>query len=295
MFKLRNWRKINEQMKLQLSFFSKKQRSALIALVAIIVVLQVILYVFRKKDIGAEVNSYKVDELTQLKIDSLKQLALKQYNIQPFNPNYITDYKGFKLGMTTNEIDRLLEYRAAGKFVNSAEEFQTVTGVSADLLNKISPYFKFPEWTQKKTSAIVENQETIVRKNIDLNKATVDDLIAIKGIGAYYANAIINERERLNGFVSVQQINFIKALRPEAVKILKQNTTVKSAATIKKVNANTASKEDLAKIPYITSYVAREIVVLRSKQDDPLKVEDLEKINNFPLDKLKIIRLYLDF
>lgn len=283
-------------MKMQLPYFSNKQRRALVFFVVIIVLLQVVILIIKSKSFTNETADYKVDAKTQLQIDSLKQLALKKFDLQPFNPNFITDYKGFKLGMTTSEIDKLLKFRSTGKYVNSATEFQKVTGVSKELLDKISPYFKFPEWTQNKQSnTYAENSDPVVLKNIDLNKATVEDLVAIKGIGDYYANAVINERDKLGGFVSIHQIDFIKGLRPEAVKILKQNTSVKTSTSIKKVNINTATKEELAQIPYINSHIARQIVVYRSKQEIPLKIEDLEKINNFPLDKLKIIRLYLDF
>lgn len=283
-------------MKTQIPHFSNKQRRGLVVFVVIIVLLQAVIFIVKSKVFANETADYKVDAKTQLQIDSLKQLTLKKFDIQPFNPNFITDYKGFKLGMTTAEIDKLLQFRSTGKYVNSAAEFQQVTGVSKEVLDKISPHFKFPEWTQnKKSNTYAENNEPVVLKNIDLNKATVEDLVAIKGIGDYYANVIINEREKLGGFVSIHQIYFIKGLRPEAVKILKQNTSVKNSATIKKVNVNTATKEELAQIPYINSHIARQIVVYRSKQEIPLKIEDLEKINNFPLDKLKIIRLYLDF
>jgi len=47
-------------------------------------------------------------------------------HIYPFNPNFITDY-GYKLGMTSEEINRLLNYRATNKWINSAEEFQKFT------------------------------------------------------------------------------------------------------------------------------------------------------------------------
>jgi len=283
-------------MKMQLPYFSNKQRRALVIFVVIIALLQVVILIAKSKSFSNETADYKVDEKTQLQIDSLKQLALKKYDLQPFNPNFISDYKGFKLGMTTAEIDKLVKFRSTGKYVNSVAEFQQVTGVSKELLDKISPYFKFPEWTQnKKSNTYTENSEPIVLKNIDLNKATVEDLVEIKGIGDYYANAVINEREKLGGFVSIHQIDFIKGLRPEAVKVLKQNTSIKTASTIKKVNVNTATKEELAQIPYINSHIARQIVVYRSKQENPLKIEDLEKINNFPLDKLKIIKLYLAF
>lgn len=283
-------------MKMQLPYFSNKNRKAILAFVVIIVLLQFVILIAKSKSFSNETADYKVNVATQLQIDSLKQLALKKYDLQPFNPNFINDYKGFKLGMTTAQIDKLLKFRSTGKYVNSDVEFQQVTGVSTELLDKISPYFKFPEWTQnKKSSTYTESDEAVVLKNIDLNRATVEDLVAIKGIGDYYANAVINERDKLGGFVSIHQIDFIKGLRPEAVKILKQNTSVRTSATIKKVNVNTATKEELAQIPYINSHIARQIVVYRSKQENPLKIEDLEKINNFPLDKLKIIRLYLTF
>jgi len=283
-------------MKVQIPYFSNKHRRGIVAFVIIIVFLQAVIFIVKSRSFTNEIADYKVDAKTQFQIDSLKQVALKKFDLQPFNPNFITDYKGFKLGMTTAEIDKLLRFRSTGKYVNSATEFQQVTGVSTEVLDKISPYFKFPEWTQnKKANSYAENSEPVVLKNINLNKATVEDLVAIKGIGDYYANAIINEREKLGSFVSIHQIDFIKGLRPEAVKILKQNTSVKTSATIKKVNVNTATKEELAQIPYINSHIARQIVVYRSKQEIPLKIEDLEKINNFPLDKLKIIRLYLDF
>lgn len=283
-------------MKTQIPYFSNKHRRALVLFVVIIVLLQVVIVVVKSRSFTNETADYKVDAKTQLQIDSLKQLELKKFDLQPFNPNFINDYKGFKLGMTTAEIDKLLKFRSTGKYVNSVAEFQQVTGVSTELLDKISTYFKFLEWTQnRKTNTFQESSEKVVLKSIDLNKATVQDLVAIKGIGDYYANAVINEREKLGGFVSIHQIDFIKGLRPEAVKILKQNTSVKTSATIKKVNVNTATKEELAKIPYINSHISRQIVVYRSKQENPLKIEDLEKINNFPLDKLNIIRLYLDF
>ncbi|UUV20155.1 ComEA family DNA-binding protein [Paenimyroides aestuarii] len=281
-------------MKFQLPYLNNKQRITIFVFALLIVLLQVVLSIlpnyFSKKD----TVKYEIDETTQKSIDSLKAIALKKYEQQPFNPNYINDYKGFKLGMTTAEIDKLVAIRAQGKYVNSAAEFQQVTGVSNELLGKMAPYFKFPEWTQKKQT-IVQNTQKEVFKKIDLNKASSQELVALKGIGDYYANVLIAEREKLNGFVHINQIDFIKGLRPETVKLLKQQVFVTPLKNINKINVNTASKEQLATIPYISTYVAREIVVLRSKQNEPLKMEDLRKINNFPLDKLEIIGLYLAF
>lgn len=281
-------------MKHKLPYFSHEHRKGFLGLAMLIVILQGVLF-FVKSNQKKEVAQYSVDTATERYLDSLGQLALKKYEMQPFNPNFITDAKGFKLGMTTQEIDRLLQYRASGKYVNSADEFQKVTGVSNNVLDKVAPYFKFPEWTQNQKTIQQSFESLPAIKKIDINKATFEELVTIKGIGDYFANAVINEREQLKGFVSTDQLQFVKGLRPEAIKILQQSTFVGKTAQVKKINVNTASKEDLEQVPYISVYLARQIVVLRSKQDQPLNIEDLEKINNFPLDKLKIIRLYLDF
>ncbi|WKW46326.1 helix-hairpin-helix domain-containing protein [Myroides sp. JBRI-B21084] len=275
-------------------FLNRKQQLTLLVFALLTVAVQLLLSFVKKAEINKQTVNYYINTTTQKTIDSLKLIALKKYELQPFNPNFINDYKGFKLGMNTTQIDKLIAFRATGKYVNSANEFQQVTGVSNELLAKISPYFKFPEWTQNKTTISKEIQPVAVQK-INLNQANYEQLVALKGIGAYYANLLIAERDKLNGFVHINQLNYIKGLRPETVSLLKQQTFVKATKSISKINVNTASKEQLATIPYMTTYLAREIVVLRSKQNEPLKLEDLEKINNFPLDKLQIIRLYLAF
>jgi hypothetical protein len=96
----------------------------------------------------------------------------------PFNPNFITDFKGYKLGLSVAEMNRLLAFRKTNKYVNSASEFQAVTKVSDALLQEISPYFKFPDWVNKSNSNSgykkfeTSKNEKIV--TIDINKATLE-------------------------------------------------------------------------------------------------------------------------
>ena len=87
----------------------------------------------------------------QTEIDSLKQIKHDYIpKIYPFNPNFITDFKGQKLGMSVAEIDRLLAFRKTNKYVNTPEDFQKVTKISDSLLNTMVPYFKFPDWVTNK-------------------------------------------------------------------------------------------------------------------------------------------------
>ncbi len=63
------------------------------------------------------------DNETQQKITVLKQNAIQKdtFKIYPFNPNFITDYKGYTLGLSITEIDRLHKFRKKDEFVNSIQ------------------------------------------------------------------------------------------------------------------------------------------------------------------------------
>ena len=128
------------------TYFSNQQRLAVVGLILVIVFLEV-LSIFPKPN---GYDGFQVDLESYLKFQNeiTQQIVLNEIKsapkIYPFNPNFITDYKGYKLGMNSKEINRLLLYRAQNKWINSAKEFQNVTKVSDSFLHIISLNFKFP-------------------------------------------------------------------------------------------------------------------------------------------------------
>lgn len=221
-----------------------------------------------------------------------------KYTIYPFNPNFLTDKKAYKLGMTTLQIDRLLAFRKTNQFANSAQAFQAVTGISDSLSNAISPYFKFPEWVknqnQNKTFEKTTFAEKAAPEIIDINQATPEDLIKIYGIGPAISDRILKEKEKFGAFVSMQQLNDIWGLSPEVIEKLNQQFKILNPKNLKKIKINQASIKELMQFPYFKYALAKEIVIYRSSNGD-IKIEDLSKINDFPIEKINIIALYLDF
>src|SRR5690554_2379980 len=124
-------------MKIPLPYFTKKQRLSVLVLLGIIIVLQAMIYATRYLQ-PANRAELIIDPDLQKEIDSLKQKALKKYEPRLFNPNYINYERGFRLGMSPEEVDRLLEFRTQDKYVNSAAEFQKITGISDSLLHAMS-------------------------------------------------------------------------------------------------------------------------------------------------------------
>ena len=283
--------------------FSKSQRSGLLVLLVLIVVLQTI-YFFADFSLPIKENPEKEKWLAvQTEIDSLKStMSIKGSKLCPFNPNFISDYKGYKLGMSVQEIDRLLVFRKQNKFVNSAAEFQKVTQISDSLLGVIAPYFKFPDWVKQKTKWKTfpnSNYPTFAKKEklivIDINIATSEELVKVYGVGEVIAQRILSYKESLGGFVAMEQLNEVWGLSPEVLVNLNKQFKVKSMTGIKKVDVNNASIKELAQFPYFKYTVAKQIVIYRSMNGTINSVDDLIKIKNFPVDKAKIIGLYLDF
>lgn len=283
--------------------FSKSHRTGLVVLLILIVVLQSI-YFFVDFSLPVKVNPEKEKWLAiQTEIDSLKELAkFEAARLYPFNPNYISDYKGYKLGMSVQEIDRLIVFRKENKFVNSAQEFQKVTKVSDSLLSKIAPYFKFPDWVNenRKSNSISIYRDPVFAKSeklvvLDINTASLDDFIKVYGIGEVIAQRILSFRESLGSFVAMEQLNEVWGLSPEVLVNLNKRFKVKSLVGIKKVNINNASIKELAQFPYFKYALAKQIVIYRSMNGLIVETVDLTKIKGMPNDKIKIIALYLDF
>lgn len=282
--------------------FSKDQKIGILMLFTIIVVLQLSYYF---TDFSFSENQPKEASQwisLQSSLDTLKSEKKEVgYKMYPFNPNFITDFKGYKLGMTTQEIDRLLAYRKQGKFANSPEEFQKVTGISDSLLNVISPYFKFPDWVTNSKSNYKEYKskwkefpKKEVLKVLDVNDATKEDFMKVFGIGEAISDRIITQRNTLGGFVSMEQMNEIWGLSPEVVTNLNKYFTLNKIPSIKKIDINNASIKELGQFLYFRYPISKNIVTYRSMNGD-LKIEDLSNIKGFPVDKIKIIALYLEF
>ena len=283
--------------------FSKSHRTGLVVLLILIVVLQSI-YFFVDFGLPVKANPEKEKWLAiQTEIDSLKELAkFEGTRLYPFNPNYISDYKGYKLGMSVEAIDRLLAYRKQNKFVNSAEEFQKVTKVSDSLLSKMAPYFKFPDWVnlKRKSNSISIYRTPVFATNeklveLDINTASLEDLVKVYGIGEVIAQRILSYREILGSFVAMEQLDEVWGLSPEVLVNLNKRFKVKSLLGIKKVNINNATIKELAQFPYFKYTLAKQIVIYRSMNGAIIETADLTKIKGMPNDKIKIIALYLDF
>ncbi|MEM7186651.1 MAG: helix-hairpin-helix domain-containing protein [Bacteroidota bacterium] len=251
----------------------------------------------------AEEDSFEIQSPTlchlQEKMDSARAAALlsKQPMTYSFNPNFMTDYKAYTLGISPAAFDRLKAYRAQDRWVNSATEFQQVTGISDSLLDKIREQFRFPKWTGKSQGGNNGynklDRQLLSTEKQDLNTASSEDLQEVYGVGPALGARIIDLRNNLGGFANDHQLYAVWGLQPAVVQNILREFTVTHPGTIQQMNVNKVSASDISTTPGISFAMAKDIwefVRVRAGIDS---LAQLKKIDGITPQRFKLIELYL--
>ena len=205
-----------------------------------------------------------------------------------YNPNYLTDYQGYQLGLPPEAIDRIWEFRENGKYFYTLAEFQGVTGISDSLLQVVGPRLRFP---RSRNRASYNIPVPVVKK--DLNAVDANQLQKIRGIGEVLAARIIKFRKALGGFLIDAQLYDVYGLDSLVAGRVLDRYTVRSVPKVNKIPINSASKEELASNIYITFRMASEIISYRERSGHLVSWDELRGLKSIPADRIDRIRLYL--
>lgn len=284
--------------------FIRPHRAGLIILIVLVVLFQWVLMYFPVENDEVsltEIQPYwaQLEEKLQAKIDSQKNNA---DTIYPFNPNFIDDYRAYRLGLTDEQFDKLSAFREQNKFVNNAKDFQQVTGVSDSLLLEIQIYFRFPDWvnqrnhqtpaTNRNSSVSLSSKTNIINKE-DLNSADKAALMKVYGVGDKLSDRILDFRKRIGGFIADFQLYDVYGLDSVAATQVLERFTVKKPAQVKKRDINTVTYDELQTLPYLNNFLARQIITYRQNHGPINNLEELTKIQEFPVERLRSLSLYL--
>jgi DNA uptake protein ComE-like DNA-binding protein len=227
---------------------------------------------------------YLIDSLMGLQITSDKL----RDTIYPFNPNYISDFKAYQLGISMSAVDRIRSYRAAGSYLYSENDLKQVAGLSDIEMNRIRPYLKLPK-IKKAKNPITERVKT------EINSATAEALQEVYGIGPVLGQRIVTLRKQLGGFLIKDQLDDVWGLKPEVQEQLWMHFKMDTVPYVTKQNINDLTIAELSQSPYISASLASSIVALRTQQDSLTSWQDLAVITQIDSVKKARLSLYLSF
>ena len=246
--------------------FNRSQRRGILLLLSIVFLGQIVIWSFNNIESISNESSEIPPDLQQ-QYDSLKKLALqkREPKIYPFNPNYLSDYKGYFLGLTPEQIDKVTAFRQSGRYFQSKQEFKQVAGLSDSLFQKLLPYIKIPDFKFKNNS--FQNKRKSLTTN-DINLATAVDLQIINGVGPVLSNRIVKYRNAVGGFKDWYQLQKVYGLEPQVIAKIKQKFVLKTStkpiekAVVKKP-INMATADDLQQVYGIGEKLAGRIIKYR--------------------------------
>jgi len=208
--------------------------------------------------------------------------------IYPFNPNYISDFKAYQLGISMTAVERIRAYRDNGNYLLTEKDIKKITGLSDAEMERIRPYLKFPEI--KKTEKTIK-----ARVKKEINGANAEALQQVYGIGPVLAQRIIGMRKQLGGFLIKEQLGDVWGLKSEVQEQLWMHFKLDSVPLVAKQNINDLTIAQLSRSPYVSASLASSIVALRTQQDSLTSWQDLADIAQIDSIKKARLSLYLSF
>lgn len=198
-----------------------------------------------------------------------------------FDPNTLNAEGWKKLGLRDRTAQTILNYRSKGGHFYKPEDVQKIWGLPQGFYERVKGYIQIAG-TKKEPVSNPNFFKTPYEKGsrkiavVDVNSADTSALIRLPGIGSKLALRIVNFRDKLGGFYSVDQIGETYGLPDSTFQKLKPY--FQAHGVLKKLNLNTATKDELKTHPYVRWNLANAIVEYRSQHGPFKKLEELKNI-----------------
>lgn len=138
---------------------------------------------------------------------------------------------------------------------------------------------KIIELDKQKLKALFKKEKVFKRKSfIDINKADSNQLITISGIGPKRASYIIKYRNKLGGYVRINQLKEVYSISDSLFLSIKNKFLISDSSVIK-ININICSIKDLIFHPYINWNLANAIVNYRQQHGQYMNKEKIKEIH----------------
>lgn len=204
-----------------------------------------------------------------------------------FDPNAISQTELEKLGVPHGLATRWVRYREKGGFFKKETDLKRLYGMDSLLYERLRSWM---QWPAVETATPVFKKKTAEPEVLDINAAGEAEWDRLPGIGQARARQIVRYRDKLGGFVRIEQVAEVYGL-PDSVFRLFKPILLLGDPALKKLNINTAGLETLKAHPYIGSREAGILLAYRLQHGAFQNVDQLSRVkgldNNGWLEKIR--------
>lgn len=195
-----------------------------------------------------------------------------------FDPNTATLNEWLRLGLNERTSKTILKYVSKGGKFYKPEDLMRIWSMPEGFYERVKGYINITSVTRNYS---VYESKPFVREErkpvmVGINGAETSAFIALPGIGSKLSARIVNFREKLGGFHSVEQIGETWGLPDSTFQKIRSRLQVDGE--VRKLNVNTATKDELKAHPYIRWNLANAIVEYRNQHGAFKSLEELKHI-----------------
>ncbi len=190
----------------------------------------------------------------------------KQYKTPPskFDPNKYELKDWMRLGLSEKQAQTILNFNKYG-FDSEKDLLKCFIFENEDFFSAIKDSLSFPD------KAFAPNLA------VDLNRASKKEMMKLKGIGNFFADKIIEYRERLGGYINVNQLLEVYKFDQEKLHSIKPYILI-NKNDIQKIDLNTVDTRRLKNHPYINDWnLANSIIKIREQKVRYTKVKEIKE------------------
>ena len=308
-------------------YFQKSDRSVLIVLLALAVIVSMLLYGIGGQNETTPLVSvpdssqWNTDEelldsfhgrrfVAQEKAETNHEGGYYQVEEQvverfPFDPNTADSTELLRLGLKPWQVRSIYRYRAKGGIYREPKDFARLYGLTVKQYRELEPFIRISKDYQP-ASTLFENEKKRVTKRdtifvkssnklkenerVDLNELDTSLLKKVPGVGSYFAKEIARYGNRLGGYVSVKQLYEIEDLPEEVMKYFEL-----SRVNVRKMNLNKLSLRQLRTHPYLNFYQCKAILDYRRLKGPLRSMDELRMMKEFTSQDIERLRPYVEF
>ena len=225
----------------------------------------------QEEDNSSQNNSYRYE--------ASQAAAFTNGHLFQFDPNTIKAGDWQRMGLNEKTSKTIEKYVSKGGKFYKPEDLMRIWGMPEGFYERVKDHIVITS-VQRNHPSTYENKPFVREERklvtVDINGADTSAFIALPGIGGKLSARIVAFREKLGGFYSVDQIGETYGLPDSTFQKIKPRLQV--GGDIRKINVNTATKDELKVHPYIRWNLANAIVEYRNQHGAFKTLEELKNI-----------------
>ena len=286
--------------------FNKRERRGVIFLIVLLIIALIARWAIPRliTPAGPEVTITLLDWAKQKGNAANDSISLQPF-LSTFNPDTTTAEQWEQMGVSSIVAERIEKFTSRGGRIRTVADLQKMYGIDTSVARQIAEFIQAPAVAPRKMTEWKKFEKYPPRefpakpfkteKIVDLNSADSAEVETLPGIGPTLTMRIIRYRDALGGFVSPDQLKEVYGLMRDTAVFEKLLSRIHiDPSSVKKLNINTATYEQLKKHPYLSPPIAGAIVNYRKKHGAYKSVSDLSSTGALDAVRIKRIEPYLE-